>query len=485
MGVPLIVVLSYAGQYNPSITGFEMERWYDEEWSAHVLNEFQMVLVTSWSDLIIRTVFSFGLISTTTSLKELLRQRQTGSKRRIACAADSVRVPDKPKPIKASGPTFDKIVVAQNPVKVGSSGSSYQDSGLRSRRGHLFLRLIHLMFGAWGVLVLGFHIEASLQQNLPQCILQVHPWALACYLAVLDCHKLNIDGEMDEVADKWNEFDRSSVVTLVIHHCPTLEVPDMISEFHQVTGIKLYNSTITAWGASAAITNTNHPELSYLFMVRVNMTNGVLPSGLLATDFPNKLYDIELCYTNLGELSDDLDSSWMIGTMIYIEYSHLTSVPLAITRLDPYYLALTGNPITELPPEIFEVTDMLYLGIGSTLINELPRNVTNLSPLLSFIYITDTNISFFWSWIDPLVERKLDMPPPLIMGQSTYCTDLTELSDGTRDSFRVSPASAYSKLLMDPSKTNRNIILHTVNCESAYSATFYPIVLEDTNSALP
>eukprot|EP00644_Phytophthora_capsici_P014670 jgi/Phyca11/128781/e_gw1.78.75.1 len=36
MGVPLIV-------------GFPLEYWYDDVWSARVLNEFQMVLIVSWS----------------------------------------------------------------------------------------------------------------------------------------------------------------------------------------------------------------------------------------------------------------------------------------------------------------------------------------------------------------------------------------------------------------------------------------------------
>ncbi|KAG2762352.1 hypothetical protein PC129_g15989 [Phytophthora cactorum] len=289
---------------------------------------------------------------------------------------------------------------------------------------------------------------------------------------------------MDEVKAKWSEFDRSSVVTLVMRHCPALQVPDMITEFHRTSGIKVYNSTIDGWGASAAITNTHHPELGFLFMIRVNMSGGVLPPGLHDVDFPTNLYDIELCYTNLRELPEDLDSIWMIGIMLYIEYSQLTSVPVTITNLDPYYLALTGNPITELPPEIFEVPDMLYLGIGSTLINELPRNVTNLSPMLSFIYITDTNVSSFWPWFDPLVERKLDMPRPLLMGGSTYCVELENLTSGEATSFSVLPSPEYSTMLMDPSEENRQVILHTVNCELEYAATFYPIALEDANSAV-
>ncbi|ETP31695.1 hypothetical protein F442_19449 [Phytophthora nicotianae P10297] len=280
----------YVDQYNARITGFDMERC--------------------------RTVFSFGLISTTTSLKELLRLVPSGSEKRIACAPDNVKIPGKS---KSKGPTLNGIVAAyqpQKPIKVG--GGSYDEAGLRSRSGRMMLHSVHLLFAAWGVLVLGLHIQASLQPKLSQCTLQVHPWAVskpACYLAVLDCHRLGISGEMDEVKTKWSEFDRSSVVTLVMRHCPALEVPDMITEFHQTSGIKVYNSTIDSWGSSAAITNTNHPELGFFFMIRVNVTDGVLPPGLHDADFPNNLYDIEICYSNLRELPDDLDSIWMIGTM--------------------------------------------------------------------------------------------------------------------------------------------------------------------------
>ncbi|KAK1928575.1 hypothetical protein P3T76_015939 [Phytophthora citrophthora] len=475
MGVPLIVVLSYVSQYNPQITGFDMERWYDESWSAHVLNEFQMVLVTSWSDLASRVVFSFGLVSTTTSLKELLRRSPSGTKRKIAFTADSVRIPDKPKRTEANGPTLDGIITTQQPhipVKVG--GGSYGEVGLRSRAGRTLLHLVHLLFAGWGVLVLGLHIQASLQPELAQCTLQVHPWAVsepACYLAVLDCYRLGISGKRDEVVAKWSEFDRSSVVTLVIRHCTTLEVPDMIREFHQTSGIKIYNSTINEWSASAAITNTNHPDIGFLFLVRVNMTDGVLPSGLHDKDFPTKLYDIEMCHTNLKELPEDLDSIWMVGTMIYIEYSQLTSVPLSITNLNPYYLAVTGNPISELPPEIFEIPDMLYLG------SALPRSVTNLSPILHLIFITDTNVSYFWPWIDLMVDTLV-----ILMGGSTYCAELEKITSGEVDTFSVLPSPEYSVMLTDASEDNWGVLINTINCAISYAATFYPLAFEDANS---
>ncbi|GMF21008.1 unnamed protein product [Phytophthora lilii] len=147
-------------------------------------------------------------------------------------------------------------------------------------------------------------------------------------------------------------------------------------------------------------------------------------------DFPSRLYDVELCYTNLRELPDNLDSKWLLGMMICIEYGQLTSVPSVLIRLMPYSLVLTGNPINELPPELFQIEDMLCLSIGSTKITELPRNVTSFSPLLSSIYMTHTNVSSFWSWINPLLNRTADSSSSLLVGHSPYCTDLGKIMSG-------------------------------------------------------
>ncbi|KAE9291287.1 hypothetical protein PR003_g25075, partial [Phytophthora rubi] len=52
---------------------------------------------------------------------------------------------------------------------------------------------------------------------------------------------------------------------------------------------------------------------------------------------------------------------------------HLSSVPSVLARLQPNYLALTGNPITHLPPEIFEIQNLIYLGIMEKRIPQNPR----------------------------------------------------------------------------------------------------------------
>ncbi|KAG7383636.1 Centrosomal protein of 41 kDa [Phytophthora pseudosyringae] len=482
ISVPLIVVLSYVGDYDSQLTGFPLIFWYDDVWSARVLNEFQMVLIVSWSDLMSRVVFSIGLIATTTSLKELLRKVPGVSKNRIDTAAVRFRISVQPK--QDICPILPCIELPKL-VKVGTG--TYANTGLHSRGSQRLLHLVHIVFGIWGVAVLGLHIQASIQPELPQCALQVHPWATqnpACYLAVLDCHRLGITGKKKEVEARWREFDRSTVVTLAIRHCPALEVPDSIGDFHLTTGIKVYNSTIKEWGASAAVTNTNHPALIWLYFVRVHLPDGRLPEGIMSTDFPGNLYDLEFTHTNVREVPDDLDTKWLIGTTVYFEYSELTNIPPVILRLDPYSISFIGSPITELPPEVFEVPGMVYLYMGSIAIQGLPYNVANLSPDLAYIYLTDTNVSFFWPWIDPLVERSLDMDrSSLLMGGSAYCAELEKITSGEVATFSALASSEYSKL-MDASEANRGVILHTVDCDLENAEPVYPIDFEDRVSAL-
>ncbi|KAF1783203.1 hypothetical protein PC129_g8648 [Phytophthora cactorum] len=473
IGVPLIVVLTYVGQYDPELTGFPVEKWYDDEWSARVLNEFQMILVVSWMDLASRTVFSIGVISTTNNLKDLLRKSSGASSRRIGCDAEHAKIPTNREHAEESAEASPgKVKAHQNP----------KNNTKRTHISHYVLHAVYGIFGLWGFAVIGVHIQASAQPEQPQCVLQVHPWAVsspACYLAVLDCHHLGISGKKDEVEAKWNEFDRSTVVTLVIRHCPALEVPDTISDFHITTGIKVYNSTINEWGESAAITNTNHPALIWFYFVRVHVKDGVLPEGVLSVDFPGNLYDLEFTYTNIRELPDDLDSKWLLGTTVYFEYSELTSVPESLLRLEPYSVSLVGSPIAKLPPEIFEIVGLWYLYMAGIHIQELPRDVVNLSPNLVYVVFAETNISFLWPWVDTLVE----MYPPLYLGGSPYCGDFEKIMSGEAEAFSVS-STEYSTALMDPSETNREFLSRSVNCDEGYGMTVYPIDFEDSISAI-
>ncbi|ETI57322.1 hypothetical protein F443_00369 [Phytophthora nicotianae P1569] len=497
MGVELIVLFSYVGDYDPSILGFPEIIWYNDEWIARALNELKMVLVVSWTDLASRSIFSLGLILTTMSMKELLARLPRSNNRVTQLDGTSMKVN-----ARTESDTFwdtklntvaPKTATPTQPISKNSQrkllvkNDSYRGTNLRSRGARVMLRTAHLLFGLWGVLVLGFHIQASMQPILPQCLMQVRPWAVSrtsCYLAGLDCHILGISGKKDEVDEKWREFDASTVVQLLIRHCPEFEMPDIFSEFHELVNVKVYNTTINEWGESAAITSTNQPGMSSLLFVRVNMTDGLLPVGLLSTDFPQTLYDIEFCVTNLRTLPDDLDSKWPLYAIIQLEYSQLTTVPAVIPRLEPYYLALTGNPLSEIPSEVFEVQGMLFLSISNMNIHQLPRNVTQLSAELSWIFIGDTNISFFWAWTDELVERMKGRANPWLAGPSPYCDDLEKIKTGAATEFSVPLSPEYSQTLMDPSEANRDVILKAVRCDPTIGGLFYPLEIEDSINAI-
>ncbi|ETN11780.1 hypothetical protein PPTG_09476 [Phytophthora nicotianae INRA-310] len=218
-------------------------------------------------------------------------------------------------------------------------------------------------------------------------------------------------------------------------------------------------------------------------VVRVNTTDGVLPPGFLSNDIPQQLYDIEMCVTNLKEVPDDLDTKWLPGSCVVIEHSQLRNVPASLLRLMPSYVSLMGNPISTLPPEIFEIEGLTDLGIGGTDIRELPRDVTRLSSTLTTIYMSDTDISYFWPWVEDLTQRQ-----PILAGGSLYCHDLERIANGSTDSFSISSSPDYSVELMDPANAVAGgSTWSAVDCSapiSGITGPLYPLVDEDNHNAI-
>ncbi|KAE9080752.1 hypothetical protein PF005_g22961 [Phytophthora fragariae] len=94
--------------------------------------------------------------------------------------------------------------------------------------------------------------------------------------------------------------------------------------------------------------------------------------------------------------------------------------------------------------------------------------------------MVDTNISFFWSWADPLVEKAV----PITISGSSYCAELEKIRSGESASFSVPTLPDYSAILMDPSEANLELISQAIYCDDQPLATVYPIGFEDSVSAL-
>ncbi|ETN23761.1 hypothetical protein PPTG_00287 [Phytophthora nicotianae INRA-310] len=494
MGVQLMVMANYVGDYNTELQGFDSTIWYDDKWVARALNEFRMVVVVSWSDLVSRTIFSLGLVITTTSMKRLLWRLPNNTSRVAHSPTPLVFVVKTSKRVLNSdetrkpGPTVEGELSQLQKTKTSWFDTLVASlKRLFSRRERSMFHVAHISFGVWGIVILGLHIHASMQPSLPQCFMQVRPWTVSqasCYLVGLDCHALGISGKKEAVEKMWSEFDASTVVQLLIRHCSGLEMPEVFTKFRGLHGIKVYNTTITQWGESAAFTALNHPTIASLYLVRVNFTDGLLPIGLQSQNFPSTLNDVEICVTNLRLLPDDLATKWPPGGLIYVEYAQLTTVPEALVLLDPVYLSIAGNPITELPPELFEIPDLFYLIVSDLNLHELPRNVTQLSPSLSRICIVNTNISFFWSWFDEFVAQAGEYRYPLRAAGSSYCNELENLKAGAANNFRLPLFPEFSQILMNPAQENRQIISKIVDCDVHNYSVYYPLNYDDNINAI-
>ncbi|KAG3073925.1 hypothetical protein PC121_g8469 [Phytophthora cactorum] len=211
----------------------------------------------------------------------------------------------------------------------------------------------------------------------------------------------------------------------------------------------------------------------YLFLLVINCWSSVFIYSLLfKRDEARKRF-----YCLVSDCILDLVSCIGVPLIVVLSY------------VDDYDSELKGFPleycpISELSAEVFEVPDLVYMYLGSIAIQELPSNVTNLSPALGLLYLTDTNVSFFWPWIDPLVVKTQDWSfAPLLMGGSKYCAELEKITSEEAETFSVLPSSTYSTL-MDASEGNRDHILHTVNCDMENAVPVYPIDFEDNVSGL-
>ncbi|KAG1695399.1 hypothetical protein DVH05_020437 [Phytophthora capsici] len=258
----------------------------------------------------------------------------------------------------------------------------------------------------------------------------------------------------------------------------------MLTKFSRIKALKIYNSTISSWNEAAAISQETHPHLFMLYLIRVNMTNGELPPGLLADECPQNLLDIEFCVTNLRTLPDDFDMKWPQTASIYFEASNFTEVPPSLARLNPQDLSLALNPISHIPAALFEGSGA-YLHVGGTLISELPQNVKNLSPNLK-TRLENTNISFFWNWTDQLAANAGQVPsavPTILATGTPYCKELQLLYDGQITSFSEPWNENLSRILLNAAPTNWDTLKKVVSCDQ-WPSMWYPLDKEDAYSKI-
>ncbi|KAF1333267.1 hypothetical protein FI667_g2763, partial [Globisporangium splendens] len=126
-----------------------------------------------------------------------------------------------------------------------------------------------------------------------------------------------------------------------------------------------------------------------------------VPDGLLY-DLPRNLQDIEIIYSNLTWLPEDMDTRWRHLKTLYLEHLQLKEVPSALAKMDIDELSLIGNQITQLP---FAFADrnprsggFLILSLSNNPLRELPKDIGNVSKLF-ILSFENTELEELPSWV--------------------------------------------------------------------------------------
>lgn len=101
------------------------------------------------------------------------------------------------------------------------------------------------------------------------------------------------------------------------------------------------------------------------------------------------------------------------------------------------------------------------------------------------VNLSDTNISFFWPWIDSLAVVPADSS--ITAGNTPYCDEVQRIFDKEQSRFSI-PSSILDNatdvsVLLDTSVENWATIQNAVSCD-VEDSTYYPLEFEDEYSKI-
>jgi hypothetical protein len=443
IGVSFWIFATYAPQYTDPAFGFPFMLWFDDVWFTNMQQEFQMMMVASWVDMAARLVFAGGLLQCVQSIKEMLTP--PAETKRLAALTGKIYVDATAKR------DADKDEAVRELHKTGSTKPEVpqkENTSRGTRAIHFLLeKVAPAFFIVFGFAVLVIHVvsETRVPSSYVPCQLQLRPWFAskpACSLVELDCHQLGgVSGSQESMKEAWNTYEFGATARLFVRHCPQLEMPVALQQFRQLTSIKLYNTSIMSWPVEAAFISTFHKKMRTVFAVRTNFADGELPPGLLTMEFPPWMTSFTTTATNLRNLPDNLHELWPPGMTLAFERSHLRVVPPTLAQMSPSLVSLAASPIETVPAELFEAPQLQGVLLSYTLVQELPRVVVNPSPSLFLMFLEGTNVSTFWSWMEPFVHFSFALSSNYFTAAgSRFCMEREAIVAGNRTSFSITAA---------------------------------------------
>eukprot|EP00644_Phytophthora_capsici_P010014 jgi/Phyca11/130095/e_gw1.90.37.1 len=232
------------------------------------------------------------------------------------------------------------------------------------------------------------------------CLQGLRPWFaenVSCSVLDYSCYKHGVVSPSTDVLDR---FQSDAVNAVVFEHCPEFQMPPSIRRFSNLLGMELWNVTIAKWGADAALNADLHPDMIYLIMVYTNMT--AIPEDELAVAWSK----VRLVYLEHAPLKEFPTAFFKIPSLsVSLLDDGLESIPedlfTTVSLLDEYLeIALSYNPIKELPSTIRDGLLINYLTIDHTNLTELPVWGNQIGQWITLGgYCTD------WGW-DPMRDGR-------------------------------------------------------------------------------
>lgn len=403
VGIPMKLLVPYLRVYDIPSQNFDYLLWYNDKWLVNMIHELQLVFISSWAELASHIIFSLSLVTCVGNVKSLLRPTPIQSAAIHPIAEPEVTAVRRSPQISTTS-CGSNSRTDSNGVKAISS--TRRD---KSRQRRLLVKLIsdrvtksvHALMLLWGAVILLLHVRVSFNSTPANCMLLASPWfgtKSSCALLYVDCKTLDGSlGNATELDAAMSVLEERTLTHIVIRHCSHVEIPARVQTFPKLVGFKIYNSTLVDWPSEAALTGRHHRNIVFLFMIQVNMTQ--LPPGLLSSDFPQQLKDLEFSGTNLTSLPPDLDQIWPHGASVVFESSRLASMPDTFKRLQVSYFSLVGNAITTLPEQVFTNPLAVTIWLNDNPITELPGRLTP-SSSIQVVHLTNTLLQTLPSWID-------------------------------------------------------------------------------------
>ncbi|EQC35078.1 hypothetical protein SDRG_07314 [Saprolegnia diclina VS20] len=244
----------------------------------------------------------------------------------------------------------------------------------------------YLLTIVWGLAILGLNFVPWYDVHCPRsCLARTRPWfsrTCACLTLEATCDPASNMLDLD-----FAVVSPTSVVFLIISHCPQLSIPTKVSSLLNLVGLLIYNSTLTTWPENVSV--TQFKRFSYAMIVSTNMTT--LPLGLLTAP-SSSFIDLEVSHSNLHDLGLGV-SYFETLSVVYLEHCAFREYPAElVVHASLSGFSLVHNLLTSIPDNL-SFPALMYLGVsGNAMLGDLPDVIFNQSSL-SQVALEATNVT--------------------------------------------------------------------------------------------